>query len=40
MLPSLLTRDTHDGLKQSLLTGFEPADLIVEGGADPGHPGR
>ncbi|MCV2356559.1 DEAD/DEAH box helicase [Paucibacter sp. B2R-40] len=31
MLPSLLTRDIQDGLKQFLLTGFEPSDPHLHG---------
>ena len=31
MLPSLLTRDIQDGLKQFLVTGFEPADHHLHG---------
>ena len=31
MLPSLLTRDIQDGLKQFLITGFEPTDHHLHG---------
>jgi hypothetical protein len=31
MLPSLLTRDIQDGLKQFLTTGFEPSDHHLHG---------
>lgn len=31
MLPSLLTRDIQDGLKQFLVTGFEPSDGHLHG---------
>ena len=31
MLPSLLTRDIQDGLKQFLITGFEPSDHHLHG---------
>ena len=31
MLPSLLTRDIQDGIKQFLVTGFEPSDAHLHG---------
>jgi hypothetical protein len=31
MLPSLLTRDIQQGLKQFLVSGFEPADAFMHG---------
>jgi DEAD/DEAH box helicase domain-containing protein len=31
MLPSLLTRDIREGIKQLLVTGFEPSDRHLNG---------
>jgi DEAD/DEAH box helicase domain-containing protein len=31
MLPSLLARDIQQGIKQFLITGFEPADGFFHG---------
>ena len=31
MLPSLLARDVQQGLKQCLVSGFEPADAFMHG---------